>query len=55
MLTWHSIVGTLMALIDRAVKLYCNIEFSTVWNGAARRSMKIVVRTIGDAFLAGRP
>ena len=33
---------------ERAVKEYCRIEFRTVWKGAARRSMKIVVLTIGS-------
>jgi hypothetical protein len=33
---------------ERAVKEYWRIEFRTVWKGAASRSMKIVVRTIGS-------
>ena len=36
------------AEIDRAVNEYWSIELSTVWKGAAIRSMKIVVRTIGS-------
>ena len=41
-------IGTLIDLTDRAVNEYWRIELMTVWNGAARRSMKIVVRTIGS-------
>ena len=41
-------IGVLIDLIDRAVNEYCSIELSTVWNGAASRSMKIVPRTIGS-------
>src|SRR4051794_31158498 len=41
-------IGTLIDLTERAVKEYCSIEFRTVWNGAASRSMKIVVLTIGS-------
>ncbi|SRR6266446_8939885 len=40
--------GVLIDFTLRTMKLYCNIELTTVWNGAARRSMKIVVRTIGS-------
>ncbi len=41
-------IGVPIDSTERAVKEYCRIEFRTVWNGAASRSMKIVDLTIGS-------